>query len=55
MDNSELMAMSVISMLSLASEVEILQSDSSAMSLEAKLMSGVVDRPYVALFSIRMV
>ena len=35
------------------------QSDSSAMSLEAKLMSGKIDRPFVgscvASFSLRMV
>ena len=45
--------------LSLASEVETGQSDSSAMSLEAKMMSGEVDRPFVgslvASFSLRMV
>ena len=44
---------------SLASEVETDQSDSSEMSLEAKLMSGEVNRPFVgsrvASFSIRMV
>ena len=44
---------------SLASEVETDQSDSSAMSLEAKLMSGEVDPPFdgsgVASFSLRMV
>ena len=32
---------------SLAREVETDQSDSSAMSLEAKLMSGEADRPFV--------
>ena len=44
---------------SLASEAETDQSDSSAMSLEAKLMSSEVDRPFVcfrvASFSLRMV
>ena len=58
MDSSELMAMR-IDKLSLASEVETEQSDSSAMSLEAKLMSGEIDRPFVgsrvASFSLRMV
>ena len=45
-------------MRSLASEVETDKSDSSAMSLEAELMSGEVDRPFVgshvASFSLRM-
>ena len=39
--------------------METLQSDSSAMTLEAKLISGVFDRPFVgsriASFSLRMV
>ena len=43
----------------MAIEVETDQSDSSAMSLEAKLMSGEVDRTFVccrvASFSLRMV
>ena len=43
----------------MTSEVETDQSDSSSMSLEAKLMSGEVDRPFVgsrvASFSLRMV
>ena len=42
-----------------ASDVESDQSDSSAMSLEAKLISGEVDRPFVgssvASFYIEMV
>ena len=46
MDCSELMVMRM-GKLSLASEVESDQSDSSAMSLEAKLMSSEVDRPFV--------
>ena len=46
MDSSELMVMR-IGKSSLASEVETDQSDSSAMSLEAKLMSGEVDRPFI--------
>ena len=44
MDSSELMMMSKRS---LASEVETDQSDSSVMSLEAKLMSGEADRSFV--------
>ena len=58
MFSSELMVV-WMGKLSLASEVETDQSDSSAMSLEDKLMSGEVDRPFVgrrvASFSIRIV
>ena len=58
MVSSELIVMRT-GRLSQASEVETDQSDSSAMSLVAKLMSGEVDRPFVgsrvASFSPRMV
>ena len=46
MDSSELMVMRM-GKWSLASEVDTDQSDSSAMSLEAKLILGEVDRPFV--------
>ena len=56
MDSSKLI---VMSKLSLASEVENDQSDSSAMSLEAKQILGEVYRPFdgsrVASFLLRMV
>ena len=58
MDSSKLMVMRM-GKISLASEVDIDQSDSSAMSLEVIPMSGEVDRPFVGsrvtLFSLRMV
>ena len=58
MDSSELMVMRM-GRLSLDSKVETDQSDSSAMSLEAKLMSNEDERPFVgsrvASFSSRMV
>ena len=58
MNSSEFMVMRM-GRRSLAREVETDQSNSSAMSLEAKLMSGEVDRPFVgsrvASFLLRMV
>ena len=58
MDSSELMVMRM-GKCSQASEVETDQTDSNAMSLEAKLMSCEDDRPFVgsriASFSLRMV
>ena len=58
MDSSELMVKRM-GRWSLASEVDADQSDSSAMSLAAKLISGYVDRPFVcsrvASLSLRMV
>ena len=57
MDSSELMVLTM-GRLSPAGEVDTDQSDSSVMTLEAKLMSGDVDRPFfyshVASFSLRM-
>ena len=58
MDSSELMVM-IVGKLSQACELENDQSDSSAISLEANVMSGEVDKPFVgsrvASFSLRMV